>query len=800
MGGSASGIGAGSIWKSGSSLWTPQKPLGGETPTQWFTSRSGLNMVDSLGGASAPIQLPYLYKPTGNEYAYVADNGALDIINNLGVNPATPGGDTGFTLCGWCKSETTDKTVIRYLMGKLTTSVIIGLYGIGANITTGVLFAQLRSSGGVITLSGTTDFTAGGSPWYFLRMDVNYTTKKLRLFVNEVQEGVDTSFTGTLSQMTDAFEFCIGTGNDAGTGFQKIALSSHSDTYIFPFLLTTAQGAALMARGSVPGATFYTDCRLQADNVIYEYIAGRHLTGVNLLKATKKKYDSNGTRQSLEIGYTRYTKVGSQDIQIPYKSAGVPSTVVPDGFTVAENNPVSATGHNLADSYIPVTGVDRSDTSMCSYLARRTDLKYFYNSVNVSWIHATEMYNLLLSNIFHAAYRGLRFSKITNRVLTDFYVYATNKTNLDYDKPIIYSGETTLLKFDVLTDTHIVAINGLKVLKFNDVHTLSLSLDGGVTYPITLVTTLDLVDYGFIFDNGNIMFCDSTKTYYSDDNLATYQESTVTGADGNPFVAGTLQNFRPWCTDFREVTHNGVKLHVWGTYATSGTAVDVNINLWETTDGGVNIKSVYLFGVTDPVLICRHVHYFNYDPDTDAFYIGTGDDDADKQNMMSGTRDGGTGAWTFTSIGKGTAASVWEHVGMVFDNNYFYIAGERTTPANIGIRRSLKSDIANIATNQVRIFASDFGQHLVDLDGYYIFCHGATAGDDTITWSRDMQNFITRKFPQLVVNPAVGGYGTYTCRGKMANGYYMFWCNENGETVHNFPKGSVLLVKPTVIS
>ena len=80
--------------QSWSSYWTPLKPLGGETPSVWFTSRDKLTLVDSLGGAAAAIQTPYLYKPVGNEYAYVADNGALDI------------GVSSFTLFAKIKAET----------------------------------------------------------------------------------------------------------------------------------------------------------------------------------------------------------------------------------------------------------------------------------------------------------------------------------------------------------------------------------------------------------------------------------------------------------------------------------------------------------------------------------------------------------------------------------------------------------------------------------------------------------------------------------------------------------------------
>jgi hypothetical protein len=754
-------------------------------------------MIDSLGGASLPIQLPYLYKPTGNEYAYVADNGALDIANNLGVNPATPGGDTGFTICGWFKSETTSKADTRHLGGKPGTNTTNGIYFFAANITTGYIFFQFRTSTNWFYVLTDIDFTAGGSPWYFLRADINTTTSKLRLFINEIQYGADVDFTGSISALANVYEFMIGSGNGAGgTGVQKTALSSHSDTYIFPFLLTTGQGATLMARGSVPGATFYTDCVLHSDNYIIDVVGGRNLTGVNLLKATKLKYNQYGSQQALTVGYTRYVDFPNKEIQVPYKSAGVPSTIVPAGYMVVENNPVSPNGHNLADSYIAVAGVDRSDTTVCSYLARQTILQHYYDSLNVSWVHSSELTNFNLSNYFNDDYRGLRFSKITNRVLMEFYTYLTNKTGSDYEKPIKYSGETNILKFDVIVAPHICAVNGLKVLKFDDVHTLSLSLDGGTTYPTTLVTTLNEVEHAFIFNSGNIYFFSGTKAYYSFDNLATYAECSVKGIDGNDYVAGTLQNFRALRTDFDEIIHDGVVLHTFGAYVTSGTAMDTNINQWEIIDGATTINSVYKFGVSLPTAVCRHIHYIVYDSVSDTFFMGTGDDTNPKDNLMRGSRSGGT--WTWVILGSGAGTSIWENAGAGFDVDYFYISGEGTVEANMGFRRSLRTDIANIATNQERLFKTEtYSVAFLKDVNYFIQGHGGSAGNDKITWSQDGEHFITRKFSQLVVS---SDWGTYLPLGKLSNGYYVFTCIENGEDENDYTLGSTLLIKPSIIS
>jgi hypothetical protein len=778
------------------STWTPQKPLGGETPIQWFNSRSGLNMVDSLGGASMAIQLPYLYKPSANEYLYVADNTALDIANNLGINPVS-GGNTGFTLCAWIKDEVTD-VVANYFAGKNGASSVNGRYGIALGAG-GAIYVGAQSSGGYKDITGTTLWT--DKLPHLVTLIVDDTAKVIKLFVGHTQEGVSTAYTGTFAALTNAYEFYIGSGNSAaGAGVQSTTKSSHSDTFVYPFILTVAELTVLENRGVVQGAKFHTDCVLTEDNKALDFSGnGYHLTGVNCLMSTKKKYSSFGSRQSLEIGYTRYIDFPNKEVHVPYKDNATELIgYTPTGYTKDANNPASVTGYNLAEGYLTVTGVDRSSVVECSYLARATNLQYYYDSTNVSWLHSTELLNFNLSNYFTVNYRGLRFTKIANRVLTDFYTYATNKTGTNYDKPIIYSGETNVLKFDVIVGIHIIAIKGNKVLKFNDAlpYTLSLSLDGGTTYPITKATPgIVFIDHGYIFDNGNIMFCDNTKCYYSTDNLSTYAESTVLDYQGNAFVAGTLFNFRPYDSMLDEVTTDGTKLYTWGTYATSGTALNVP-NQWYTIDNGITIKSGYLFGSSLPALVATHIHSIKYDSVSDTFFMNTGDGAVNKCNIMQGVYDTGTDTWTWTSLGKGNAGTVWETDGFEFTTDWLYIANEGTTVTYRGLRRSLRADIANIATNQETIFTTNIWTGgVVKTGNYYVICQ--VGADDKITFTTDLTNFITRTFNELVFEATYGGY---ICRGTLPNGYILFHFMEVGETLSNYPGGASLLIKPSVIS
>lgn len=782
----------------GGTSWNPLIPLGGESPSFWYKegTRSGLNLPNAMSPGTGDKTLVLQRKSCDtNGYAVVADNGAMDVVNNLGANPAG-NGDSGFTLCGWIKSESASKTYNKYFIGKPVEGSVSGRYAIYASSTNGYLTAYVQSSGGFVSVASTIDVTGVG--WTFVLMDVNYTTKKLRFFINNTQIGVDTAFTGTIAQLANAYNFYVSAGNAVTTGAAAFKTPcSYRDICLYNMILTPTQQTTLYSNGYVDGAINNYLFDQYIDSKILDVgSGGKHLTATNIIDA----YDSYGTHRLLDIGYTRWINFPNKDIHVAFSGVNTACTYNPTGYTKDIDIPGSLTDFNGANSYIAITGVDRSNTTSSSYLARHITLQHYYLSTQVTWLHSCELNNKDISNYFTDDYRGLLFTKSDGSKITDIIRYATNKTGTDYDKIIKWTTES-VLKFDVVTAPHICAVSsdGTKVLKFDDVHTFSLSLDSGATYPITLLTTLSLCDYGFIFDNGNIMFCNSTKVYYSVDNLATYHESTVLGIDGNAFVAGTLQNFRPWGSVMKkEVTSNGVKLLTWGAYATSGTAEYNNINQWETTDGGVNVKSVYLFGTSSPSAVCRHIHGVMFDSVSDIFFLYTGDDMGDtvqRNNLLTATRTA-QGAWTHTLIGKGLNGSPYEMNGLAFKGLYYYLDGETTT--NNGLKRSLKSDFANIATNQVKIFNGDPAKWTVNMDivgGYMIICEGYSS--NYITFSSDELRFFTRSFPQLTVNTS---FGHYSCIGKLATGYYIFVCNEAGESVDTFTAGSTLLIKPSVIS
>jgi hypothetical protein len=780
-------IGVGNKSQSWSQYWASRANF-------FTTQRSGLELVDSYGGTNPSIQLPYLYAENNDEYARFVDSSrVLDIASN-----------DEFTLCGWAKNETTEKTAYHAFAGKNVAGSLSGRYGIFQNVTTGYVSSLIQTSINTYTITSTIDHT--DHAWRFLRMDVKQSTKKFRLFIDEIQIGADVDFLGTFGALPETAFFGIGVANanGGGGGTNWIDRGSYSDWYIYHKRLSAEEGTLLMSRGRVSGAVGYWDCVLRQDNILIDASGnGYHLTGVNLEKATHLKYGSNGSRQSLDIGYSLYENFPNKEIQIPYTQDGIALVgYTPSGYSKTTDVPGSVTGYNLADSYLQIAGWDRSNTTIFSYFARRTDLQFYYDADHVSWMHSSELTNFNLSNYFENDYRGLWFTKITDRVLTELIGCSSNLTGSDYNKAIRYTGETGLLKFDVIVAGHICAVNGAKMLKFDDVDTISLSLDYGATYPHTKVLVgVTEVQHAMIFDNGNIMFCSATKCYYSTDNLATYNESTVLDIAGDPFVASDRQNFRPWDCDHFEVTHDGVSLHTWGSYINAGTGVDVNINQWYTIDQGLTVKSGYKFHVSLPDVECRHIHFVKYDKYADKFYMGTGDDDVNHNNFMRGTYDSVTDVWTWVIIGQGAANSIWENSDFAVDDDYFYFTGELTLLLK-GIRRSLKTDIANIATNQVRIWpVEEYSLAMFIDDNYYIHCesfNNSTKVYAHINFSVDGKRYISRQFDNIDLGSVA--FGGYHCIGKLDNGYYLFQAISVGELVTtNYTEGPTLLIKPSKI-
>jgi hypothetical protein len=422
------------------SAWTPLMPLGGEAPSYKYVdgTRNGLVMPNAMnpGTNDASLLLPHLntYLAT-NGYAYINDNGSMDIINNLGTNPLG-NSDQGYTLCGRINSQDSNKTTAKNFLGKMIAGGRNGRFGIYANITTGYLVAALQSSGGFVSITGAVDWTSLTFP--FVLMDVNYTTKKLRFFVNNIQIGVDTAFTGTLAQLANEYRFYIGANNTDVTGAAtSITKASFVDVKIFNKILTSTQQTQEYTTHDVAGAVNFYPCN-------NTYLAdsgtgGKHLTSV-ALDRTNVQYDVYGSRHLLNVGYSKFTNYPSKEVHVAYKQDGTVLNYTPSGYTHDSDVAGSLTSHNGADSIlIPTIGtVDRSDTAKCTYLTTLTGYQYYYNSGYKTGLCSVEATNLRILNYYKSINH---FFKRNGQTITDWLIYPTGKTGGDYAKAINWTGE-----------------------------------------------------------------------------------------------------------------------------------------------------------------------------------------------------------------------------------------------------------------------------------------------------------------------------------------------------------------------
>ena len=381
------------------------------------TGRSGLT-IPATTGVSPNILLPYYKRITNDYLAYVNDNGGLDI----GIND--------FTLCGWFNTSGISAANNKGIVGKGLNGGTppAGWYGIFAANTTNYLYASIQTSNGVVTIAS--NISADSSNWFFYRIDINQTTSKFRFFLNGTQIGSDSSFTGTFPSLDNKYRFYFGCCNATADGNASIpGIASFSDNYVFHRLLTDNEALSLLNRGFVTGATAHW--ALTSPREGYDLSSNAyHLTfylPIYELYVTQG-FSAYGSRQSLEKGYSLYTKDLFKDFFVPYGDDGNPlsSPSVPSGYTFVKNVAGISNGHNLCDSMIEFSGSewDRSDASRSTSQARiaptstLTALTYYLSSNPKAW-HISELNRFVMDYYFNPDYQYQAFANITNNSETD---------------------------------------------------------------------------------------------------------------------------------------------------------------------------------------------------------------------------------------------------------------------------------------------------------------------------------------------------------------------------------------------
>lgn len=646
--------------------WTPSQKLDGETPNQWVVDRIGLNMIATIG-ENISILPAYLNKPAGTEYAYISDNGTLDI------------GSSDFTLFGWVR--TFDKTSLCFLLGKAVTGAAkAGRYGFYSNATTGYIGFQIQSTNTNLSLESTIDASDG---WHFVLGEIAQSIGKIRLFIDNIQIGDDSNYTGTFPSLDNVYKLVIGGANTITTGkVSYIAKSAHADSGIFNRLLTSVEKTTLFNKKYVDGPKAYWPLMGGGHYMTDVSGNGYHLTGVTLNSITNTKFGAEGSCYGLDKGFSLYQN-GWDEVYVGNKFDG--TEIIPAGIpagyakTVEGNHPGNFNKHNLANSVLAMTGSswDRSNLTIFSEEARRQDTFYdATNSATKKYWHVSELTNLKIQSWANENYKGLNFVKVSDhsyknrKTLDALFSYDTNKIGDYYAKAIIkyckdyvfagvFENDNIFWKYEA---NSILVTNGLKRLKWENATTdkFYLSVDGGLTYPYSINSPQN--NYTPIFaditDNGNIAIGFYNKLYISTNNLISLTETSVKDINNDVYIA-TDYAFHSYFSPTK-IEKNGIKMHIWGCYRTTHASDDDDMNIWYTTDEYITVKSCYKAGITDPPnLKARHIHSIIFDGDY--FYVTTGDNNAlaiNECNIIKGTYD-------------------WELDTFTWEKWYGDVAGER---------------------------------------------------------------------------------------------------------------------------
>jgi hypothetical protein len=176
-----------------------------------------------------------------DQYAYVADNGALD------VNQAS----TDFVF------STNMKVIaggaVHYLCGKLPAVSLNGRYGFYRDASNRV-FGLIQTSTGTTTQEMGVDADTD-TDWYNYAIHIDLSGSKVYFYLDgTLVNAGGTAFTGTFATMADAFDFVIGAGNDAsGAGFANYSTSQQRDARIYHKDITSAANLTSLQKGEALG-------------------------------------------------------------------------------------------------------------------------------------------------------------------------------------------------------------------------------------------------------------------------------------------------------------------------------------------------------------------------------------------------------------------------------------------------------------------------------------------------------------------------------------------------------------------
>lgn len=799
-------------WNFGIGFSPLMQKSSGSWSSYWLTQninlhtsgRNGLALSDSLGN-DIPILPAYLHKSAGTEYAYIQDNGVLDI------------GATDFTIFGRLSILT--KNTYHGLLGKLAGGGVYGRYGFFSNTTTGLVIFQFNpNSGNNIEINTGIDGTTGE---HFYLAEIDQANHLVRVYVDNVQIGDAVSYTGAVASMDNAYRLYLGAWNTTPTGAPiYISKSTHSDCGLLNRLLSAEEKANLLL------GIFPDDCKaywpiMGAGDFIPDASGNDyHLTGINLNNIVNTRFSLTGSKHGLNKGFALYQN-GWDEIYVGNKVDGteIIPTNIPAGYKKTAEGVHSGNNlkHNLANSVLAMIGTswDRSDTTIFSEEARRADTYYDATSAATKkYWHVSECNNLKFQSWANAGYKGISAFKISDhsyklrKTLDEILSFDAELTGANYSKLInyckdyVYSGEyeNDVIYWKYVTDS-ILATRGAKRLKWENAATnkFHLSIDGGVTYPYSINSPFNsqTPTFAHIFENGNILIGGTSSLYLSTNNLSTFILITTKDINGTDYTPGANDFHEYFKT--KNILKGGVEMLIWGCYRTFVGSDDTNINIWYSVDNGVTVKSCYKAGVTNPPnLKARHIHSVTYREADDSFWVTTGDNNAaviQECNILRGVYDWDADIWSWSKIYGDTSGErdwKWTQIGF-FEESVFF-ASDNTNNKTLGLATCAIADIGNPAN-----FVSKF--RAINEGGDFVMDNSIIVGfQNMLVATKDKNNVIISKtgvdgltgnklygLPASIVNFAA-------IYDKDISGYYLMHLTLEGDSSYDkYGRGSLLV-------
>lgn len=652
----------------------------------WLNKSSDDELTDSISELNAKL-IPSYFDSTDKISAPVPYTRFIDTDHELDVL------DDSITIAVKCNPVA--KNTYQGIAGKLIAGTVVGRYGINVSVTNEIL-ASFQTTNGVFSIDSP---TVVDGLWHHNALVIDRLTSKAYLYIDGILVNTGgTSFTGTFPEVSTDYKFRLGSFNKLDGVGSYICGCGYSDLVFYKKALTQSEITQLAGGTIVDGYYSYWPLNYNKEWLYDVSSHGCHIK-IEVDRSDLYDYGDNGSKYLQENGFSLWESGANSKYYIPYKDDGTPisltaGTDIPSLYEKTKDNPypyslylsrcmIDFDPDETTDSKLDM--FDRSNIVIYSDDARAGE----YNaSYPYQWALEEIYDHFILQGMTNADYKDRLFIKHSVDGRVEILNSPTVMTGSEKQKMMDYFNYGTGSPYheldQLLSTTYLPTLRDNKVLAYDDGNEMSLSLDGGVTFPVTKDVTGDvsIITFAYIFKNGNILFATHDKVFLSKDNLSTYNEIIPTGIDGNAFTPTTYNNFFGLIWE-GGLEIDGVEVLMWGNYSTEEGTEYTNINVWVTNDSGEHIKSIYKIGVTlveGTSIPGRHVHAVNYI--NGKFIIQTGDTTASgENNWIECDYNVITNTATFKKLaGSSIVANDWyKTVGMELVNGYVYWGSDTTS-------------------------------------------------------------------------------------------------------------------------